>query len=304
MTQFVATRGVAAGNALGEGIVWDARDQCLYWTDITAGTLWRHTPTTNTTRTWQLPEPLACLALCDAGGWLLLGLASRLVFFELASGNIVPIYDIEPGLPTRINDGACDREGRFVFGTKHEPASGGPSSPLGGFYRLDADLSLHRLALGDIVIANGTAFSPDGRTLYYCDSPTRMICCCDYSADGNAHDQRDWVDLSGLAGEPDGSTVDAEGGLWNAQWNAGRVVRYDARGRETDIVTVPVARPTRPTLGGANLGTLFITSAQPDHAADASTDTQDGDVFATRVHIPGLPEPRFAGPPPAAVHHT
>lgn len=299
MTPLAATRAIAAGNALGEGIVWDVHGRCLYWTDITAATLWRHDPATGTTRSWPLPEPLACLTLCAADGWLLLGLASRLAFFELATGALIPICDVEPGLPTRINDGACDREGRFVFGTKHEPVGVGPSSPRGGFYRLDADLSLHRLALGGIAIANGTAFSPDGRTLYYCDSPTRVIRCCAYGTDGEVRDPRDWIDLAGLAGEPDGSTVDAEGGVWNAQWDAGRVVRYDARGHETDVVLLPVARPTRPALGGTNLDTLFITSARPDHA-DASAEARDGDVFATRVQVPGLPEPRFAGRPPAA----
>lgn len=304
MTRLAATRAVAAGNTLGESIVWDARNQCLYWTDITAGTLWRHAPATGATRTWQLSEPVACLALCEADGWLLLGLASRFAFFEPATGNTVPICYVEPDMPTRINDGACDREGRFVFGTKHEPASGGPSSPLGGFYRLDADLSVHPLALGGIAIANGTAFSPDGRTLYYCDSPKRVIHCCDYTADGDACNPRDWIDLSTLAGEPDGSTVDAEGGVWNAQWDAGRVARYDARGRETDVITLQVARPTRPALGGAGLDTLFVTTAQPDHASDRSVDTGNGDVFVAAVNIPGLPEPRFAGAPAIASRHA
>ncbi len=304
MTRPAVTRAVAAGNVLGEGIVWDARDQSLYWTDIAAATLWRHCPATGETHTWRLPEPLGCLAPCEADGWMLLGLASRLAFIELATGNIVPICDVEPGMPTRLNDGACDREGRFVFGTKHEPAGGGPPSPLGSFYRLDPDLSLHRLGLGRVAIANSTAFSPDGRTLYYCDSPTRTIRCCDYSADGEARDPRDWVDLSGLAGEPDGSTIDAEGGLWNAQWDAGRVVRYDARGCETDVITLPVERPTRPALGGARLDTLFITSAQPNHAAGVHATTTDGDVFAMPVNIPGLPEPRFAGIPQAAIHQA
>ncbi len=301
MTRLAATRAVAAGNALGEGIVWDARDQSLYWTDITAATLWRHCPATDATRTWSLPEPLACLALCEAEGWMLLGLATRLAFFHLATGNIIPVCDVEPGMPTRINDGACDREGRFVFGTKHEPAGGGPASPLGAFYRLDADLSLHRLALGRVAIANGIAFSPDGRTLYYCDSPTRIIRCCSYTAGGEAFHPRDWVDLSELAGEPDGSTVDAEGGVWSAQWDAGRIARYDARGCETRVIPLPVARPTRPALGGADLATLFLTSAQPDNAVGARA--QDGHVFAVPVDVPGLPEPRFAGTPPVASHH-
>lgn len=289
------SRVVAAGNALGEGIVWDVRDQALYWTDITAATLWRHCPTTGATRTWVLPEPLACLALCTAYGWLLLGLASRLAFFNLETGDTFTICEVEPGLPTRINDGACDREGRFVFGTKHEPAGGGPSSPVGAFYRLDTDLSLHRLALGGIAIANGTAFSPDGRTLYFCDSRTHAIDCCDYSSAGEVSRMRTFVALADKEGEPDGSTVDAAGGVWNAQWDAGCITRYDAGGRETDTVILPIARPTRPALGGAGLETLFITSAQLDEPA--GTSTGDGHVFALHADIPGLPEPRFAGTP-------
>lgn len=302
MTQLAATRAVAAGNALGEGIVWDGRDQSLYWTDIPAATLWRHGPATGETRSWRLPEPLACLALCADARWLLLGLASKLAFLHLETGDVVPICTIEPNLSTRINDGTCDREGRFVFGTKHEPAGGGPSSRLGSFYRLDTDLSLHRLALGNIAIANGTAFSPDGRTLYYCDSPTRVIRCCDYTTAGEVCNPRDWADLTSIDGEPDGSTVDAEGGVWNAQWDTGRVVRYDTRGRETNVITLPAQRPTRPALGGADLDTLFITSAQSDAPRDASA--EDGHVFSVRVAVSGLPEPRFAGSPLIRLHQT
>ncbi|HEX7326624.1 MAG TPA: SMP-30/gluconolactonase/LRE family protein [Rhodanobacteraceae bacterium] len=296
MTRHVATRAIAAGNALGEGIVWDTRDQSLYWTDIKAATLWRHCPASGATRTWPLPEPLGCLALCETDGWLLLGLASRLAFLELATGRIVPICPVEPGLATRINDGACDREGRFVFGTKHEPPGGGRSAPLGAFYRLDADLSLHRLALGGIAIANGTAFSPDGRTLYYCDSPTHVIRRCAYTRDGEARDAHDWIDLTAAEGEPDGSTVDADGGVWNARWDAGQVVRYDPAGHATDSVAFPVARPTRPALGGAGLATLFVTSAQPDAPSD-NAGSDAGHVFSAHIAVPGLPEARFAGKP-------
>lgn len=293
-----ATRVVAAGNALGEGILWNPRDQSWYWTDITAATLWRHCPASGATDTWPLPEPLASFALCEDDAWLLLGLASRLAFFHRDSGRIVPIRDVEPDLPTRINDGACDRDGRFVFGTKHEPRDGGKPSPVGSFYRLDADLSLHKLALGGVAIANGIAFSPDGRTMYCCDSPTRVIRRCEYTAAGEARGARAWINLAGMQGEPDGSTVDAEGGLWNAQWDTGRVVRYDADGRADIIIEIPVARPTKAALGGAQWNTLFVTSARADHEPDGrDAQGEAGNVFAIQVAARGLPEPRFAGAP-------
>lgn len=291
-----ATCAVAAGNELGEGIVWDGRAGVLYWTDIRAARLWCWSPTTHATRTWVMPEPLACFALCEDERWLLLGLASRLAFFERASGRVVPICDVEPGLATRVNDGACDREGRFVFGTKHEPADGGPSQPIGGFYRLDADRSLQRLDVGGIAIANGTAFSPDGRRLYFCDSPTRKLLCCDYTRAGRVHNVREFARLEVATGEPDGSTVDADGGVWNAQWDAGRVVRYAPDGRPDRVVDIPARRPTRPALGGDDLRTLFVTSARSTDAAARNAD-QDGHVFAATVDVPGLPEPRFCGTP-------
>ena len=173
---------VEAGNMLGEGIVWCERAQALYWTDIHAATLWRHTPASGETRQWHLPERLASFALCEADGWLLLALASRLAFFRLADGALYTIREVEPELPTRCNDGACDRRGRFVFGTLHEPADGGPKQAIGGFWRLNAELTLEKLPLESVAISNSLAFSPDGGTLYYCDSLARTIRCCGHEA--------------------------------------------------------------------------------------------------------------------------
>ena len=288
-----------AGNTLGEGIVWCDRAQALYWTDIHAATLWRHAPASGETQQWVLPERLASFALCEADGWLLLALASRLAFFRLADGALHTIHEVEPGLPTRCNDGACDRQGRFVFGTLHEPADGGPKQPVGGFWRLDADLVLERLPLEGVAISNSLAFSPDGGTMYYCDSPTRTIRCCAYG--DTLGPSRIFARLEGDAGEPDGACVDAEGGLWSAQWGLGRVVRYRPDGRVDRIVPVPARQPTRPAFGGAALDTLYVTSARDGLDGDALTrDPLAGALFAAHVGARGLPEPRFAGAPPIA----
>jgi L-arabinonolactonase len=286
-----------AGNVLGEGIVWCERAQALYWTDIQAATLWRHTPASGETRQWILPERLASFALCEADGWLLLALASRLAFFRLADGALHTVCEVEPDLPTRCNDGACDRQGRFVFGTLHEPADGGPKQAMGGFWRLHADLTLEKLPLEGVAISNSLAFSPDGGTLYYCDSLARTIRCCDYG--DTVSNPRSFADLRGMSGEPDGSCVDADGGLWNAQWGMGRVVRYTGDGREDCIVPVPASQPTRPAFGGAALDTLYVTSARDGLGSDAlAREPLAGALFAARVGVRGLPEPRFAGAPP------
>ncbi len=289
-----------AGNALGEGIVWCERAQALYWTDIQRAMLYRLHPASDTLEYWPMPERLASFALCETDGWLLLALASQLAFFRLADNQLQTLHQVEPGLPTRCNDGACDRQGRFVFGTMHEPAEGSRQA-LGSFWRLDVDLSLERLALPNVAISNSIAFSPEGTTMYYCDSLSRNIQCCAYGDTlGTPHL---FADLGDVAGEPDGSCVDADGSLWNAQWGMSRVVRYRPDGREDRIVPVPTRQPTRPAFGGAALDTLYVTSAHDGlDSATLARDPLAGALFAARVGAHGLPEPRFAGVPSVAMH--
>lgn len=289
------------GNRLGEGVLWCPRAQALYWTDIHAAILWRHTPGDGSTRQWQLPERLASFALCELDGWLLLGLASQLAFFELDSGQLLPIVEVEPDLPTRLNDGVCDRQGRFVFGTLHENALGSARRRIGGFHRLNADLTLERLPIEPVAISNSLAFSPDGGTMYYCDSPTRCIQSRDYHADGRLGPARSFVELGDIDGEPDGSTVDADGALWNAQWGMSRVVRYRADGRIDGVVQVPTCQPTRVAFGGAGLDVLYITSAREGLSArQLQQEPLAGALFAVDAGIRGIHEPRFAGVPSAS----
>jgi L-arabinonolactonase len=288
-----ATLVVNAQNTLGEGVTWCARSGRLYWTDIEGACLSRYDPRDGSHLTWEMPERLGCFALCEDEGTLLLGLASRLAFFDLETGELEPIVDIEPGMNTRVNDGRCDRQGRFVFGTMHE---GTPRQALGSFYRLNRDLTLERLPLPAPMIANSIAFSPDGTTMYYCDSPTRAIRACDYGVDGMIANDRLFVVLSDATGVPDGSTVDADGGLWNAQWGGERVVRYGADGVETTRVKIPTAQPSCVTLGGARLDTLYVTSARAEmDEAALARDPHAGGVFAAQIEGAGLAEPLFQG---------
>lgn len=286
-------------NTLGEGVTWCDRGQVLYWTDIHASTLWRYRPHDGALHQWSMPERLGSFALCEADGWLLLGLESRLAFFHPSTRAMVPVTEVEADLPTRLNDGACDRQGRFVFGTLHEPATG-PKQAVGGFYRLNHDLSLERLPLPGVAISNSIAFSPDGGTMYFCDSPTRSIQCCDYG--DRVDNVRSFVTLDDQRGEPDGSAVDRDGGLWNAQWGLGRVVRYTPQGQLDRIVEVAASQPTKPAFGGTDFSTLYITSAR-DGLDEATLAAQPyaGALFFADAGFRGMPEPRFAGPPPHVI---
>ncbi len=284
-----------AGNVLGEGILWCERAQALYWTDIQRNTLFRLHPATDTLEQWPMPERLASFALCEADGWLLLALASRLAFFHLADGHLETLHTIEPGLPTRCNDGACDRQGRFVFGTLHEPIQGGKQA-IGSFWRLGADLRLEPLALPRVAISNSLAFNPAGDTLYFCDSISRCIQQCGYGDDLGA--PRLFADLGDVAGVPDGSCIDAEGHLWNAQWGLARVVCYDHHGVVRRALPLAASQPTRPTFAGPDLKMLYVTSAREGLSPiQLKAEPHAGALFCANLDVQGLPEPRFAGTP-------
>ena len=281
---------IDAENQLGEGVLWCEHTQRVLWTDILGATLYAHHPASGKTAKWSMPEPLASFALTSSDDRLLLGLASQLAFFDFSSGAITPVCKVEEGLTTRLNDGRCDRQGRFVFGTFNQAE---PRERIGGFYRLNRELTLEKLPLPSCAIANSICFSPDGATMFYCNSPDRAIHCCDYDNEtGAISGQRVFIELDGEAGEPDGSCVDADGYLWSAQWGASRVVRYAPDGKVERIIDTPALQPSCVALGGPGLGTLYVTSARVGMAEPA---VHDGALFHMALgDVCGIAEPRFA----------
>ncbi|TWT19449.1 SMP-30/gluconolactonase/LRE family protein [Luteimonas marina] len=282
---------------LGEGIVWDERAQRLYWTDILSSRLWMHAPASHTTHSWDLPEPLGCLALCDDGD-LLLALAKSIRIAQAPRAGaplaLRTLAALEPelGRDTRSNDGRCDRHGNFVFGTKDET---GAAPPLGGFYQFSHAHGLRRLPLPPVAIPNSICFSPDGRTLYFCDTVAPRILCGDYDPDAAAvANVRVFAEVEG-GKAPDGSTVDAEGFVWNAQWDGARAVRYAPDGRVDRVVAIPAGMPSCCAIGGAGFDTLYVTTAREEMDADALARAPTaGGVFALPLAAgSGRPEPRF-----------
>lgn len=284
---------------LGESILWCERRQVLWWTDIQQARLWQYDPASGQQRQWPLPDRAGSLALCADGG-LLLGLAKGLYYLpaDAFDGEVLPaplLYTpVELDRPRhRINDGRCDRDGNFVFGTLNEDAA---RAPTGAFYQYSHRHGLRALALGGVAIPNSLCFSPEGDRLYFCDSLSRTVRHCRYDA------ARAWVGEPAVfarvqaPAEPDGATIDRHGQLWSARWGAGQVVCHAADGRVLDVIAVPVAQPTCVAFGGPALDTLFISSAW-DGLDDAArvAQPQAGGVFAAQhAGMQGLAEARFA----------
>ena len=208
---------------------------------------------------------------------------------------MVPLAEVERDIPeTRSNDGRCDRAGNFVFGTINERFDG---RPLGSFYQFSREGVLKRLALSHVQIANSICFSPDGETLYYCDSPLREIRCCKYDpATAEVSDQRVFVSLGGQEGEPDGSVVDAEGCLWNAVWGGACIVRYHPDGTRDTVVKLPVPNPTCVGFGGDALDELYITTSRQEMTDEQlAAAPSAGGLYRVKVPVRGIPEASFTG---------
>lgn len=285
---------VDAANQLGEGVVWSPAHGRILWTDIIGKTFWSFDPATRAAEKRDLPERLACFAPLG-GASILAGFASGLSRFDLGSGLREPLAQIEPDLPTtRLNDGKLDRTGRLVFGTMDETSSG--RRPLGHVWTYDG-ASEPRILFGDIHISNSIAFSPDGRRMYFADTPLKTIFVFDYDLDeGQVSNRRIFVEIGADGGFPDGSTVDAEGYLWNAEWGGARVVRYSPDGRVDRIIPTPCSQMTCCAFGGGDFSTLFVTSACTG-LSDAALAAQPhaGALFAADVGVRGLADTPFRG---------
>ena len=283
---------------LGEGIVWCTRRQAWLWTDIEGRRIWMFVPKDASTRSWALPERLGSFALCRSG-LLLLALAKRLAFADLdaAEGETLAVSEIvglDPGLDTRTNDGRTDRAGNFVFGTMSELPS---HKPIGSFYQYSNAHRLRRLDLGTVGIPNSVAFSPDGGTMYFCDSLDKRIMRARYdAASATASAVEVFVDLRSRPGSPDGSIVDADGFLWNAAWGAARVRSFTPEGTLDREVAVPPKNPTCLAFGGAKLEDVAISSARQEMSEHELRDCpQAGGVFQiASTGVRGLTDEEFA----------
>ena len=286
----VVACAVPGSDGLGECPIWDERTQTLWWVDIRAPAIRRWSPGAYAAMSFNLLEAVGSIALRKGGG-LIAATANGLHVFDEHTGALTPMVDPEAHLPeNRFNDGRCDRRGRFIAGTMCDVRR----EPKGSLYRFETDGTWTRLRT-DIVVPNSLAFSPDGATMYFADTPNEKILAFDYDMlGGTPSRERLFASTVGHPGRPDGSCIDAEGYLWNCEYGGWRVVRYAPDGRIDGAIPIPAANPTCCCFGGAELDTLYITTATqrltPEQLADQPL---AGSVFAVRPGVKGLPESRF-----------
>ncbi len=278
---------------LGEGPLWDVDQQRLYFIDSFDGRVFRCTAEGGEVRSWDLPAKVGSIALRKDGEGAICSLATGFHALDFKTGECSLITDPESDKPAnRINDGKVDRRGRFVAGSMDTMEEG----PNGALYRLDPDFSLHRLDSG-IVVSNGPCWSPDDKTFYFADTWSGEIWAYDYDIETGAVANRrtfTTVDTS-RGGAADGSTVDAEGFLWNAQVYDAKLVRYAPDGSLDRVIDMPVNKVTSVNFGGPDMDILFVTSmAKPPLPRFPGDGVQRGSVFALYdLGVRGVPEPRF-----------
>jgi len=278
-------------DVLGESAVWCTREAALYWVDIRQPAINRWDSVTSATQSWVMPELVGSIALREGPG-LLVALRTSLSFFDPSTGTLQHVAAPHAGSPDmRFNDGRCDRQGRFWAGTMNN----GTRAPEGVLYRLDERHELTQVIDG-LAIPNSLGWSTDGRTLYLADSPQHAIYAYDFEPETGAIGERRPFARTQAPAIPDGSTVDADGCLWNAEYDGWRVVRHSPDGTIERVVDLPVARPTSCAFGGPNLDVLYITTAsQRLTAEERARQPLAGAVLAVNVGVRGLPEPRYIG---------
>ncbi|MFJ4519945.1 SMP-30/gluconolactonase/LRE family protein [Streptomyces sp. NPDC088810] len=274
---------VRAEATLGEGPTWDPATGRLIWLDILGMRLHTYDPVSGRRTVRTTPQHIGA-AKPRAGGGLVLNLRDGVGLLDPDDGFRWLHHEPVPG--RRANDAAVAPDGSLWAGTmRYDEAPGG-----GTLSRLTGDGAVVTV-LPDATVSNGTGWSPDGRLMYYVDSPTRRVDVFDHDADG-IRGRRPLVEIEEGAGFPDGLTVDAEGCVWVALWDGGAVRRYTPAGELDRVITLPTPRTTACAFGGPDLTDLYITTAR---TGLTSPHPLSGSLLVIPNAGKGLPQPAFTG---------
>ncbi len=283
------------GDICGEGAVWHAEHRAVYWNDINRFLIHRFTVADHAVRTWLFDEPVTALTLTNRPDTLAVVLGSGVILWEPETDKRHDfIFRFAEWPRVRLNDARADPSGALWIGSmRNNVNADGTGREAGGqdgkLFRLDPDGTL-RICREQVGIANTLAWSPDRRRFYFGDSLANTIWSYDYhAAGGEISNERPF--LQGLArGLPDGSTVDSEGYLWNCRFFGGSIVRVAPDGVIDRIVEMPLKNITTCTFGGADLKTLYVTTAR---AEAPPSDRLAGSLFAIETNIAGQTENQF-----------
>lgn len=268
---------------LGEGVLWSAREQMVYWIDIEGHRVCRYNPDTGENVSVSVGQQVGTVAEA-AGGGLVVGLKDGVYGLDFESGKLDKLCDpMEGDAENRLNDGKAGPDGRLYVGGM------GPDGKQ-ALYRVDKDGKSFAVVESGVSISNGLCWSGDRKTFYYIDSPQRVIWAYDFDGDaGTLSNRRVIVDVTGEECVPDGMTIDVEGKLWVAFWDGWGVRRYDPdTGELLREIKLPVARVTTCTFGGKDLDTLYITSASIGYEEeDWKREPLAGGLFAVKPGVNG-----------------
>ena len=286
--------------ALAECPLWSVAKQKLYWVDISGYAINRFDPLTGKNERWPMPCEPGCIALAASGG-LVAALRDGFYRFYPADAQLKKIADAPYDTTTmRFNDGRCDAAGRFWAGAMFEPRT----AELANVYCLERGKVRKGWGPDDkrgVKVSNGMAFTADGRHVFQSDTPNHVIYQFAFDAvEGTVSERREFArrpdnrNDANYGGRPDGAAIDNAGNYWSAQYEGGCVLRYSIAGEITGIIHVPSKRVTMVAFGGADLRTLYITTAR-DGATENElmTDTHAGGIFACDMDIPGRAEPLY-----------
>jgi len=282
-------RAAPVSNHLGENPVWCAAEQCLYWINCEKEPeLHRWSPATNELTQWPMPERIGGVAVKQNGG-LLVVLASGIYDFDCNSGSLT--LRVNSPLPehVKLHECCCDRQGRLWVGAYDHSFSPTNRNPAGGaYFRLDGNALTP--VIDKINVANGLAFSPDGKTLYAADSGTKKIHAYDLDpASGDVSGKRLFLDIPTGIGFLDGATVDADGGYWLALMYGNKLHRYLPDGTLDNVLALPFSSPTKAVFGGAELDTLFIATTKMQLGPDTPPGFElNGPLYALKTAYKGL----------------
>jgi sugar lactone lactonase YvrE len=285
-----ATIAVLGPDQLGEGPVWDERSGELVRVDISGRLVHRWNPTTDQSTSFETEGDVAAVVLCDDGG-LVLAIECELWLRDIA-GEMALIGDVEAKPGVRFNDCRADPRGRLWAGTLHRDREPRQAA----LYRLDPGGVLTTV-LPERTISNGIGWSLAGTTMYYIDSTTQRISEFDYDLDtGELGEQRPFAEIDPTDGLPDGLTVDAHGCVWVCLFGGGRMRRYLPDGTLDQEIMLPLTNPTCPAFGGADLSTLYVTTARHRLTDEQlAREPLAGAVLQIDVGVAGCPAHRFAG---------
>jgi L-arabinonolactonase len=284
---------LAIDNYLGESPMWSEPDQALWWINCDQPPeLLRWSPEDGSLKRWPMPQRIGGVVHTADGG-IVVALADGIYDFDVTSGVLSLRAPSPLSANVKLHECQCDRQGRFWTGSydHHFPADRGAAG--GSYLRLDGGMLVPMI--DGITVANGLAFSPDGRTMYAANSATRNVEAYDLDpATAAVSKRRSFLTLEDGFGFIDGATVDAEGGYWLAIVGRGLLRRYHQDGRVDRDVALPFSNPTKPAFGGPDLATLYVTSTKMGIPGAIEKPQPNGGLYGLKPGEKGVPETPLA----------